>query len=251
MRTLLIPLLLVVACGADTPTNNDTTETDPVAWSAPESGVIQLTTRDDVTLEADYQAAASEGAPAVILVHMIPPSNTRADWPQAFRDQLHAKGWTILNLDRRGAGGSGGVAQDAYQGEAGKYDVEAAAKKIAADGYGKIAILGASNGTTSMIDYAAWASSEGLPEPVGLGFLSGGAYTETQTAMSTVPKVPAAFLYPPNESAWPEAQRGLDPVSWTFTAYAQGAHGTRLFTTGERDAVTADLDAFLTGVLSE
>lgn len=247
MRALLIPLALA-ACASEPTPSVDPTD-DVAGWTAPDSGVITLTTRDDVTLEADYQAASTEGASAVILLHMIPPGNTRTGWPEAFRNSLHAEGWTILNLDRRGAGGSGGVATEAYQGEKGRYDVEAAAKKIAADGYGKIAILGASNGTTSMIDYASWAASEGLPEPVGLGYLSGGAYTETQTAMADVPKVPAAFLYPPSEAAWPDAQKPLDPGSWSFTAYDQGAHGTRLFTTAENEAVSADLLTFLKGVL--
>lgn len=245
----LIPLLLLAAC-AGTAENTDPTdvETDP-GWTAPQAGLITVDTQDGVTLEADYLPAPTEGASAVVLLHMIPPNNTKNDWPAQFRDQLTAKGWSVIAVNRRGTQNSGGVAQDSYIGEKGRYDVEACTKKLAADGYGKVAIVGASNGTTSMIDYAVWAGGEGLPEPVGLVFMSGGPYTEAQTAMSTVPKVPMLFQYPPNEADWPDAQRALDPGSWTFTVYDNGAHGTRLFGTADDEAVRTDLVSFLDGVL--
>lgn len=256
MRPLVAFLLLTAcSCSPDSPDTTDTdvvdTEDTDVSWVAPDAGVITLETRDGVTLEADYLPAPTEGAPAVVLLHMIPPSNTRADWPASFRDQLTAKGWSVLAVDRRGAGGSGGIASEAYTGEKGRYDVEACAKRLAEDGYGELVILGASNGTTSMIDYAVWAPSEGLPEPVGLAFLSGGSYTEAQTAMEDVPKVPMAFLYPPAESDWPEAQQPLDPGTWSFTSYEGGDHGTRLFTTEVDARVQADLVAFIEGVVAD
>ncbi|MFK7927925.1 MAG: hypothetical protein AB8H79_07035 [Myxococcota bacterium] len=248
----IISLLILAACagGTDTPGETDKTDdTEVSGWTAPEAGVISLTTRDSVVLEADYLPAATEGASAVILLHMIPPNATRADWPAAFRTDLADNGWSVIAVDRRGAGGSGGVASEAYTGEKGRYDVEACAKKLSEDGYGKIAIIGASNGTTSMIDYAAWAASESLPEPVGLGFMSGGGYTESQTAMSAVPQIPMVFQYPPSEATWPDAQKALDPGTWQFKSYDNGAHGTRLFTTTHDAEVRTDLVDFLKGVL--
>lgn len=212
------------------------------------AGVVTRATRDGVDIEADYLPGEA-GAPAVILLHMIPPSNTRADWPDSLRQRLTARGWAVVALDRRGAGGSGGKAEDAYDGDKGRYDVEPFAKLLTDEGYGDLAIIGASNGTTTMIDYAVWAPTEGLPEPVALGFLSGGPYTENQTAMSAVPKVPMSFVYPPNEAAWPDAQRDLDPGTWSFKAYDGGAHGTRMFTTDVSDAVQADVEAFLASSL--
>lgn len=242
-------LLLALACTDDaTQTPVDDSTTTGSTWDQPAGGVITVDTRDGVTLEADYLPSATEGAPAIVLLHMIPPSNTRADWPQDFQQALSEQGWTVVAVDRRGAGGSGGSAVDAYQGEAGKYDVEAVVNKLVADSYGEIAIIGASNGTTSMVDYAVWAEGEGLPVPLGLAYMSGGSYTETQNQMATVPKVPMAFLYPPSEAAWPEGHQDLDPGSWVWHSYANGAHGTRLFTTSDAAQVQSDLLAFTASI---
>lgn len=248
MRTL--PLLMALACSSplasapdtNTDTDTDTAQTDP-------NQVISLTTQDGVTLQADY-LAASAGAPAVVLVHMIPPANDRSGWPVAFREALHSQGWSVLSVDRRGAGESGGEAVDAYQGEQGKFDVAACVDHLVAAQAGPIVIFGASNGTTSMIDYTAWAAAEGHRQPVGLAYLSGGTYTENQTLVVDLPPVPMAFLYPPSESEWPESQRAHDPGSWTFTAYPDGAHGTRLFGTSQASAVQSDLIAFVDRALA-
>jgi len=239
-----IPIPILALALAACSGSGATEDTEP-PWVAPEGGVISLVTQDEVTLAADYHPVDTEGAPAVILLHMIPPSNTRADWPLTFRERLVAQGITVLSVDRRGAGDSEGVASEAYTGPNGKLDVEACASRLRDDGYGSLAIIGASNGTTSMIDYAAWAGEQGLPEPVALAYMSGGAYTTAQTSMADVPDVPAFFLYPPSESAWPEAQQSHDPGTWRFESYEGGAHGTRMFTTSVNEQVQEDLEGWL------
>lgn len=191
--------------------------------------MVSLTTRDGVTLAADHFAPPTCGAPGIVLLHMIPPSNDRTNWPRSFRVALRDAGFGVTSIDRRGAGESGGEATDAYEGPSGKYDVEAAVAKLLGDGAGEIAVIGASNGTTSMVDYAVWAPGEGLAEPVALGFMTGGSYTENQNPMGSVPKVPAIFTYSTAERAWSEAQRPLDPGSWAFEEYPDGAHGTQMF----------------------
>lgn len=203
--------------------------TEVVEVERPEGGVVSLTTRDDVRLEADFYPADAAGAPGVVLLHMTPTCCDRTDWPANFLTALSEEGYAVMVLDRRGAGGSGGVAQDAFEGETGRYDVEAAVQHIAAD-VGSVALIGASNGTTSMIDYATWARSEGLPEPVMLGFMTGGNYTENQTAMSTVSaSTPAFFTYSTAERDWSVAQEPLNTGSWNFHEYPAGDHGTRMF----------------------
>lgn len=215
-----LPLLCLLACAAPEP---EDTAADP-----PEGGIVGLTTRDGVTLVADVYAA-ERGAPAVVLLHMTPLCCDRTDWPATFIALLQESGWAVIAPDRRGAGDSGGIAEEAYIGESGRYDVEAAVLHMAED-YGPIAIIGASNGTTSMLDYAAWAPGEGLPEPVALGFMTGGAYTENQTAMGPwLGSTPCAFTYSTEERAWSEAQRAHDTGSWAFHEYADGDHGTRMF----------------------
>lgn len=114
-----------------------------------------LLTRDAVPLGASYYPASAEGRPGVVLLHMIPPNNDRSNWTDDFIASLVAHDWSVIVVDRRGAGVSGGDPTDAYQGEYGRYDVEACTQRLAEDGYGEQGIMGASNGTTSMIDYAA------------------------------------------------------------------------------------------------
>ncbi|MCA9568053.1 MAG: alpha/beta hydrolase, partial [Myxococcales bacterium] len=161
----------------------------PVATDAER---IELTTRDGVALVADAWRGEA-GAPAVLLLHMTPTGGwNRTDWPTSFVDGLRAEGWWVVALDRRGAGESGGEARDAFEGEGGRYDVESAVTFLTSEGAGDLAILGASNGSTSALDYALWAGSEGLREPVALGFLTGGTYTENQNTLEGL-SVPVVF----------------------------------------------------------
>lgn len=231
MRTTLF--LALVACGGGddsqtSPTPSTTHTSTPPEPTIPEPQVIDLPTRDGITLVADYWQA-DPGSPAVVLLHMVPPSNDRTTWPLPFVRDLAAQGWSVIRLDRRGAGDSEGVAEEAYLGEKGRYDVEAAVLRLEADGAGDLAIIGASNGTTSMLDYTVWAPGEGLPPPVALGFMTGGTYTENNTPMSSLPAIPAVFTYSTAERDWSVAQQGLDPGSWTFLEYPAGDHGTRMF----------------------
>lgn len=205
-----------------------------------------FTTRDDVDLVGDVYAGTA-GAPAVVLLHMTPVGGaTRVDWPVSFIEQLTAEGYWVVALDRRGAGESEGVAVEAFEGDAGRYDAEAVTTWLATAGAGDFAILGASNGTTTALDYAVWAASEGLPEPVALGFLTGGSYTENQTSMDEL-GIASVFTYSTAERAWSVDQMDGAPTSWEFLEYADGAHGTRMF--DAEPTVGAALAEFLTGVL--
>ena len=205
--------------------------------------VVSLTTRDDVALEADY-FDASVGRPGVILLHMKPPEWDRTNWPVDFVTGLNDHDWHLLALDRRGAGGSEGDPVEAYEGEFGRYDVEAAVDFLVAEGATSIGILAASNGTTSMVDYAVWASSQGLPEPEATAFLTGGSYTENQTSMEAFAAegIPSVFAFSTSERAWSVDQEALDPGAWTWLEYADGAHGTAMFDAAPE--VATDLDGW-------
>ena len=105
----MTPLLLaLLACGADDSTDTDsgTTDTELIdtdvepacaAAGVVTAEVLTLTTRDGVALEAD-RYAGQPGCPGIVLLHMIPPSNTRADWPDNFISKLTAHGWSVLAL---------------------------------------------------------------------------------------------------------------------------------------------------------
>jgi pimeloyl-ACP methyl ester carboxylesterase len=186
-----------------------------------------LTTRDGVALEADLYFGAP-GANGVVLLHMIPPHWDRTSWPTEFLEALAEEGLNVCVPDRRGAGASKGVAEEAYTGEKGRYDVEACVKRLQDHGIGKLGVIGASNGTTSMLDYAVWAEGEGLPVPAFLGFMTGGSYTEKQTGVVLVEQIPAVFTYSSEEREWSHALHGVSS-KWVFHEYPGGDHGTEMF----------------------
>ncbi len=135
-----------------------------------------------------------------------------------------------------------------YTGPNGTYDALACVEALTGRGYRKIAMIGASNGTTTVIDYAMWAldQQDGIPVSA-MGFMTGGDDTELQTAMEDVPAVPAIFTYSTAERGWSVQQQGLHDEVWVFEEYANGDHGTRMFEA--RPEVTDDLVAFFASVL--
>lgn len=230
----MLASLVLLACTA----NPDTSDTPP-AEALP--NVVRLTTTDGVELVADHWPASSPARPAVVLLHMTPRGPyTRKDWPTPFVEALHARDWAVMAIDRRGAGASQGVADEAFMGPGGRLDVAAAVTHLAPSG--PLGLIGASNGTTSMIDYADWAPTQGYPQVAAMGFLSPGDYTENQTPLAEVAVIPSIFAYPESERAWPESKRPLDPGTWAFHEFPGSAHGTFLF--AEQEALPATLDAF-------
>lgn len=211
------------------------------------AGVVSLETRDGITLAADY-APVGTGGPAVVLLHMIPPAWDRSSWPADFISTLNGEGWTVLNVDRRGAGDSEGRARDAYEGPNGKWDAEAAVSKLVADGFGPIAIIGASNGTTTALDYAVWAAGDGAADgataPAWVAFMTGGSYTEVQNPVENALSMPILYTYSTAENAWSVAQQAHDTGAWQFREYASGDHGTLMFGTSHSAEITADIVAF-------
>jgi pimeloyl-ACP methyl ester carboxylesterase len=234
--------LLLFAC-ADK--NTDTGAVDD--WVAPAGGVVALTTEDGVALEADYYPADHGGAPAYVLLHMIPPNWDRTSWPLEFIAALQDGGASVIVPDRRGAGGSEGDAVDAYEGEKGKYDVAACVDLLVADGAGDLVIIGASNGTTSALDYTIWAQAGNNLEPAALGFMTGGTYTETNNDMEALGPVPAIFTFSTEERSWSAAQESLDPGTWSFVEYSNGDHGTLMFAAAPE--VSDDLVGFFADVV--
>lgn len=220
---------------------------DATTACPPGASVVQLTTSDNVTLEADLIVPASASG-AVVLVHMIPPSWDRTSWPLRVRQTLADLGYVVLSIDRRGAGGSGGVAEDAYTGDGGRLDVEAAARFLStlpatcgAD-LDRFVLIGASNGTTSVLDYTI-AHGEGLPDPLAVAWLSPGEYTENQHTIvdhrDIVEPIPTLIIYPASE---PWSQRFVEqqPGSWSLVELADGVHGTQNFDDGALEAAVME-----------
>jgi len=202
------------------------------------ASVVHLLTDDGVELEADHLTTGETGGPAVVLLHMIPPANDRTNYPQQFLDALLARKIQVLNLDRRGAGQSGGVAQDAYVGPNGKLDAKAAMSflaqgECAADPF-RIGIVGASNGTTSALDYSAYSGMQTTELfPSALVFLTGGTYTENQTKLNDhrdiLDPLPILFVFSTLERGWSAGFLPGAPSAWRFEEYDPGDHGTKMF----------------------
>ena len=232
MRWLFLALLLLA-----TPALADEPAPQPALTPSSSCTVVKVPTGDGLNLVADHCPAKTAGAPVVILLHMIPPHHDRTNYPPEFRAKLLSAGIEVLNLDRRGGGDSDGVAKEAYIGPNGPKDVQGAIDWLRANSKADLsrwACVGASNGTTTCLDYAIKAADgEGLVGPSALVFMTGGNYTEAQNALkdSVVTQLPVLFTYNAKEAAWSEAQKAHAPDSelWEFKAYEPGGHGTRVF----------------------
>ena len=235
---LVVPLV-VTACSAAPPA-------EPQCGGA--EAEVELRTSDGEVLIADWRPAAVAGAPAVVLLHMVPPSWDRSSWPGRVRRELGEAGWGVLTVDRRGAGQSTGEARDAYEGEGGRLDVEAAVAFLlgvdCAVDPDRLGLVGASNGTTPVNDYANGRDAE-LPAAAANVFMSPGTYTENQFVID--PSVdlgrPLLWLYPTNEP-WSGAFLEGAPSGWRFVERGE-VHGTQMLDGGELEAETVgELTAF-------
>jgi len=212
--------------------------------------VVTFATADGVTLEADFVPSGQATGKSAVLLHMIPPSNDRSNYPDSFIGALTGAGYSVLNVDRRGAGGSGGDATAAYEGPAGKEDALAAVAWLGesdcALDASEVVLAGASNGTTTALDYTIASKTP----PRALVFLSPGAYTENQNTVAEhsalLSGLPVFLGYPDSERRWPEAVRGVAGEGWVLRQYDGGSHGSRLFTSSK--TVSADILGFLAGL---
>ena len=199
--------------------------------------VVRMTTSDGVELEGDLYLTGIVDAPSAVLLHMIPPGNDRGNYTSVFINKLVAAGFNVLNMDRRGAGNSKGVAREAYTGPNGRLDAEAAVSFLqgsaCAPDPARIAFIGASNGTTTALDYTVGTDQVDAARPKALVFLTGGTYTEAQNKINErralLDSLPIQFVFSAAEARWSTAFRENAPAGWRFSEYDPGGHGTRMF----------------------
>ncbi len=270
---LIVPLILSAACSKSDSNSSDTgsnaapdataivdmgtaqpdaaaPDAEPVDLGPPDTGLpacsargpetVEVTTSDGQKLEGDLYTTGQAGGPAVVLLHMIPPSNTRQNYPANFIKALTDRGITVLNLNRRGAGGSPSLARTAYTGPDGKWDAAAGRDYLvnlsdcAVDPQ-RIGIVGASNGTTTAVDYTLYAHGQAnLPAPKALVFLTGGRYTETNNSFGAdhpiLSTVPILYVFSTAERGWSVGKETGAANIWQFEELDPGDHGTRMFT---------------------
>ena len=199
--------------------------------AAPQGGdPVALSTEDGICLVGDYYVASS-GNPGVVLLHMTPTSWDRKSWSIDFVRRVHAEQWHVLNLDRRGAGDSDGEPEDAFNGDGGRKDVDAAVSFLVEQGASSISLISASNGSTSALDYAVWARDNARVEPVSLVMMSGGSYTENQNSISRLAEMetPTLFQADDEDGLWFEENfDALNPGDWDYIEYPGAGHGSQM-----------------------
>ncbi len=211
----------------------------PVACG--EQEVVTFETEDSVTLVADYLPAESAGAGAVILFHQIPPHFDRTSYPQRILDAISETGVNVLNVDRRGVEDSTtGDPVDAYEGPGGRIDMEASVRFLLSEerpcaiDSSRLVLVGASNGTTSVMDYTV-AKSDGLPDSAAIIWLSPGQYTQNQNQIAdnrdTLDPLPILWIHPDDEPFSLDFVNGA-PSAWRFVQLEGGTHGTGNFDEG-------------------
>ncbi len=211
--------------------------------------VERLTTEDGIELVADFRSAASPNRGAVVLFHMVPPHFDRSSYPLHIRDALGALDISVLNVDRRGAGDSGGEATDAYEGPGARLDMEAAVRFLVgrdqcAPDPERILLVGASNGTTATLDYLVAHAAE-LPTPAAVAWLSPGDYTQNQHTIADnrtqLDATPILWVYP-DEEPFAEDFGPNAPAAWRFVRLEGGGHGTENLDGGDlEEEVRAEL----------
>lgn len=217
------------------------------------SEVVHFETDDGVTLEADYQTPGPTAVGAVILLHMSPLRYDRRNFPASFRSALVARGFTVLNVDRRGAGGSTGNPEDAASGARGVNDAIAARRYVlsraCAPNAAEIRWVGASNGSTTVLDFVVESATEDIAPPHSIVWMSPGAYTENQHSVASarfaLETTPMLWVYPEAERDFPELYRASAPSAWLFLEESGAAHGTDLF--ADHPSLEGDIAAFLAG----
>jgi alpha-beta hydrolase superfamily lysophospholipase len=236
---MLQVLLLACTPSTDSAKQTDTGTDTVVLGTPPDVERVELETEDGVVLVADYYGQTAP-TPGVVLIHMVPPYNDRTSWPVDFIEALRAEGFSVLNIDRRGAGESGGEAADAY-GALGVFDAYAAVDRLSAEAATQVHMVGASNGSTTALDYAVEAEADGRPALTSLVWMSPGTYTTAQHEVDELTLGRVAELYPTSEANWAERAQGKaeNGDEWTLIEYDPGGHGTDLFT--EAPEVSTDL----------
>lgn len=213
-------------------------DTGVVACASAEA-TVTVTTDDGQNLEAEIYPSGTRSGPGAVLLHMTPSGfNDRTNYPQSFIDALTAKGMTVLNMNRRGVGGPAALARSAYEGPDGKFDAKGGYDFLVnhdcAIDASRIVFVGASNGTTTALDFAVYASREATVEvPAALVFLTGGTYTENNNTIAAertlLDALPIQFVYSNAESAWSAQFLANAADTWTFDEFDPGGHGTQMF----------------------
>jgi pimeloyl-ACP methyl ester carboxylesterase len=117
----------------------------PLTALAQNTETVEITAPDDLTIVGDYYPGDEN---AVLLLHML--SSRRSAW-ESLIPSLTAQGWTVLAVDMRGHGQTGG----AQNWTAAETDVQVMVDWLREQGAENVAIIGASIGSNLALRGAA------------------------------------------------------------------------------------------------
>ena len=219
--TGLLGLLMLAAAGA--------------AQQAPRPRVVDLTATDGMKLKGTFFPAAKPG-PGVLLLHQC--NGQRKGW-DGLATQLSAAGISVLTLDYRGYGDSGGTrVRDLPDGEFPKIviekfpgDVDVAYSYLVSQPGVNARVIGA-GGASCGVNQAIHLAIR-HPEVKSLVLLSGNADREGRAFLSASEKMPVLLSVADDDGAAVELMKWLYSLSANpgskLLEYPNGGHGVDIF----------------------
>ena len=205
------------------------------AQQAPGPRVVDLTAVDGTKLKATFYAAGKAG-PGVLLLHQC--NQQRKGW-DGLATQLAAAGISVMTLDYRGYGESGGTApKDLPQAEAAKVlnekwpgDVDVAYGYLVSQPGVDAHIVGAGGASCGVNQSIQLARRH--PEVKSLVLLSGNTDREGRAFLSKSEKMPVLLSAARDDGAAVELMEWLYSLSTNpgskFVEYPNGGHGVDIF----------------------
>jgi alpha-beta hydrolase superfamily lysophospholipase len=190
---------------------------------------VSFTTTDGIKIAATFYKAQSPNGVAVILLHMR--AKNRSDWKD-FASKLNDAGFDALAIDFRGHSESGGVRIDNFSGPDYQnliLDVKAAEEYLKTkDPNAKIAIVGASIGANTALNYAVQNPSVAAVVLLSPGLNYMGVRTDETSKQISAPVFLATSSDDPQSyqglETWQANIKNLEVVTFT-----NAGHGTAMF----------------------
>lgn len=230
VRTLLVGLLVLSACGVDTPRG-----------STADSKEITFESTDGVTLTGRL-FGPEEGSAGVVLAHMF--GSDQSAW-YFFANRLGDRGYRVLTFNFRGycPGGDAGCSEGEKTIPAIWQDVEGAIEALRSQGVRRLALVGASMGGTASLIVA---SKQGQDIDAVVTLSAPTSFEGLDASADVLAQVTAAKLF----IAGHEDVEAVDAVD---TFYAEslppkrpvilttGDHGTDILTGNQAGIVSTEM----------
>ena len=199
--------------------------------------MVTLKTEDGIMLKGTFYQGNTNGK-GIILLHML--GRTRRDW-DAFASRLQRKeGYSVISIDSRGHGESGGERNLGADFNKMALDVKAAKQFLADKGISTVGIAGASIGANTALNYAA-----SDPSVKSIVLMSPGLdYRGVQTEQSSKKYGGNVLVIASREDSYAadssQALYGNIPGKKQIKIYQELGHGTVMLSSEEVQSMVFD-----------